>query len=182
MKEKYNFSLFINRTLFSRICRTGTILSWRSPCLDDNAKGENEERGNTQRIRHIENGRFCKRRFIASVRGRRDVRRHITIIHFVNSAHLYNGFRVRIKSEQLYSFSVAWRESKCLLTPPARERFLLFSARLPHTILRFMSICYNRPDVRNGPCPLTVYAVVTISRAETKWPSNFHTALPRPGE
>jgi len=132
MKEKYNFSLFTNRTLFSRICRTGTILSWRSPCLDDNAKGENEERGNTQRIRHIENGRFCKRRFIASVRGRRDVRRHITIIHFVNSAHLYNGFRVRIKSEQLYSFSVAWRESKCLLTHPARERFLLFSARLPH--------------------------------------------------
>lgn len=88
-------------------------------------KGKTKERGSTQRIRHNENGRFCKRRFIASVRGRRDVRRYITIIHFVNSAHLYNGFRVRIKSEQLYSFGVAWRESKCLLTPPARERVLI---------------------------------------------------------
>lgn len=100
---------------------------------DDNAeKGKRRKARARARARgvsaapHGKPGRLCTgERFIASVKGRRDARRHITIIHFVNSAHLYNGFRVRIKSEQLYSFSVAWRESKCLLAGPGRARVLI---------------------------------------------------------
>lgn len=54
-------------------------------------------------------------------KGRRDVWRHITIIHFVNNAHFYNRFCVRIRSEQLHSFRPPWSESKCPLNPSARD-------------------------------------------------------------
>jgi len=93
----------------------------------DNANGGWREREKARvraRVRRAESGRFRGRRFMASASERRGCAwRHITIIHFVNSATpRHNGFRVRIKSEQLYSLWRGVARIQIPLDPSRRHR------------------------------------------------------------